>query len=131
MAILICHLLPPFPSFCCLPHRSFPLSLSVSLCLNSVSCPLSLKHRLCQCGLADDYPCNHSHFRWCDKRKGLQIILTPPKSPELHLNKTEANNYFIFVLNDSRLENSLRKAQLKQCLSKPILPVSTAYFCVM
>lgn len=30
--------------------------------------------------------------------KGLQIILTPPKSPELHLLKTVSNNYFIFVL---------------------------------
>lgn len=118
------------PSSSSLP--SFLLSLSqVSLSiLNSVSRPLSPEHRLCQCRLAADYRCNHSHFRWSDRRKGLQIILTPPLNSFSWRRWPTTTTLFLSSI-FSRPENSLRKAQLKQCLGKPILPISAAYFSVM
>lgn len=120
---------------------SFLLSLTgCSFCstpfiLNSPRHPLSLKRRPRQHRLAADYQCNHSHFRWSDRRKGLQIILTPSW---IHPNScwrqpTTATLFLpsIFCFLNSRPENSPRKAQLKQWPSKPILPISSAQFGVM
>ena len=132
---VICHLLPLLCLFSCLS----PVALSATLPFlpNSLRCPLSLKRRPCQCRLAADYRCNHTHFRWSDRRKGLQIILTPSR---IHQNSFPCRRWptaATFILSSicsfsySRPENSSRKAQLQQWPSKPILPVSSAHFGVM
>lgn len=78
-------------------HLSLLLLASVSLTGLSLSRPLSLKYSLCQFGLVADYWCNHSHFRWSDRRKGLQIILTAPESPSPEDGGQQ--QLLIFVLN--------------------------------
>lgn len=115
--------LPPSSSLLLLPVDSLVLPHSFSPFLTvSLSPPLSLKRRLCQCQLAADYRCNHSSLRWSDSRKGLQIILTPP--PQVCWTAPEDAGqqqllYFCpqcFSFCNSGPRNSPRKAKLEQCL---------------